>query len=272
MIRASLVAAMLTVITGSAMASPVIYDRGLPTTNLNDAAGANRSNVAWGYGPSSPPYYAGDDFTLGAGTYRIDTVRTWAIIGGASDTSASLLADRYSSIALYGGSGANLNQLMSGNTVGNGTNNANISITKVQYAGGANYESFGNQLSLFEVTFNNLNWVVDGSVQQFFSVAGVDNAADNVFRPWFMSASNAALGGSTADGADDLYSTFFENGGMLAYDSTGSSLGNGWDKASDINVQIEAERLPEPGSLFLLGLGLIGLTAARRARRQANHL
>jgi hypothetical protein len=266
MIRSSLAAVMLTAITGSAMAAPVVYDRGLPTANLNDAAGANRSNVAWGFDQNTPAFYAGDDFTLGAGTYRIDTVRTWAVIGGVGNTSPTLIADRYSSIALYGGSGPNLNQLMSGNTVGNGTNNANISITKVQYAGGADYESFGNELNLYEVTFSNLNWVVDGSVQQFFSVAGVDNAADAVFRPWFMSASNAALGGSPADGADDLYSAFFDNGGTLAFDSTFSSLGNGWDKASDINVQIEAERLPEPGSLLLFGLGLIGLTAARRTR------
>jgi len=32
-----------------AQASTLVVDRGLPDTNLNSAAGADRSNVAWGF-------------------------------------------------------------------------------------------------------------------------------------------------------------------------------------------------------------------------------
>lgn len=85
--------------------------------------------------------------------------------------------------------------------------------------------------------YHQLICIVDCSVKQNFSVAGVDNAADGTFCPWFTSASNAALGGSPADSADDLFSAFFDNGGTLASDSSFSSPGNGWDKASDIKCR-----------------------------------
>lgn len=259
--------ALSAALSGTAVAVPiVVVDRGLPTANLNDAAGANRSNVAWGFGAWTPTYYSGDDFMLGTGTWLIDTIRTWAVIGLTSALSSTIIADRYSSIALYGGSGPNLTNLMSGNTVGNSTDNPNISISLVTYQGGATYQSGANNLNIFEVAFNNLNWVVAGNVLQYFSVAGVDNPAETPYRPWFMHASNAALGGVAADGADDFYSAFYVNGAFLAFDSTFSSLGNGWDKSSDINVQVEASRIPEPASLALLGLGLAGLAATRRRK------
>lgn len=65
--KISCVAAMvagLFLCAGSVMAqSTLVCDRGLPTANLNNAAGANRSNVAWSFGND---WITGDDCTIGA--------------------------------------------------------------------------------------------------------------------------------------------------------------------------------------------------------------
>jgi hypothetical protein len=56
---------------------------------------------------------------------------------------------------------------------------------------------------------------------------------------WFNYASNAPLSGAREDGADGI---------MLAFDGSGktagefTSQGNGWDKNSNINVQVFAHR------------------------------
>lgn len=265
-LKSSILAAALALTAVVAQADPVVFDRGLPVSNLNDAAGPSRSNVAWGVGEQSPAGYVGDDFKLGTGQWNISTLRVWAVIGRTDALSSTLIADRYSSISLYGGSGTTLTNLMSGNTVGNSTDNANITIKQVQYTGSLNYESFGNQLNIFEIDFNNLNWLVDGDILQNFSVAGVDNSSDTTFRPFFMHASNAALGGAPAQGADDRYNDYVANGGVLDFVGVENSNGNGWDKSSDINVQIEASAVPEPASMALFGFAFVGLAASRRKR------
>lgn len=263
-------ATALILASAAAHAAPIVFDRGLPVevANLNNAAGANRSNVAWGFNPyQGNTYYAGDDFTLAAGTWTISTLRVWAVIGPTSNTSPTLIADRYSSIALYGGSGTSLTNLMSGNTVDNSTDNPSISITKVQYSGGMTYEgTTGTPLNIYEIDFNNLNWTVTGGTLQHFSVAGVDNPSDQTFQPFFMHASNAALGGAPADGADNLYAAYVQNGTVLDFDSQINSNGDGWDKSSDINVQIEASAVPEPASMALFAVALAGFGVARRQR------
>jgi hypothetical protein len=51
--------------------------------------------------------------------------------------------------------------------------------------------------------------------------------------------------------------------------ATWTSLNNGWDKASDVNVQVFGTPVPEPttmvaGGLLLLPLGVSGLRILRR--------
>lgn len=53
---------MLAVGTAWAAGSTQVVDRGLPDDNLNNAAGASRSNVAWAFYGG---WVAGDDFTVG---------------------------------------------------------------------------------------------------------------------------------------------------------------------------------------------------------------
>ena len=81
-----MMAALLTVSGGIASAD-LLFDRGLPTANLNNAAGADRSNVAWGFGyDPDGRWLAGDDFMIGgAGDYLVDTITIWTTT--ATDTS-----------------------------------------------------------------------------------------------------------------------------------------------------------------------------------------
>jgi hypothetical protein len=72
----------------------MLFDRGLPTANLNWAAGGNMSNVAWADSEMSidpktgyPMEYwvPGDDFKIAQpGKYRIKTIRVW-IVGDVPD-------------------------------------------------------------------------------------------------------------------------------------------------------------------------------------------
>jgi hypothetical protein len=58
--------------------------------------------------------------------------------------------------------------------------------------------------------------------------------------PWFNLASNAPLSASRQDGADGLL-LLFDGGGKFG--STFDSKGSGWDKSSDLNVQVVAHRV-----------------------------
>jgi hypothetical protein len=259
----------------------LLVDRGLPTTNLNNAASANRSNVSWSFIPGNT-YFSGDDFQLPIspfGQWRIDTVTIWGTAGTPGDT-AFHLADRYSQITLYGGLATDgVISIASGTFVPgtNATNNPNISIMPVNYTNVTepNYQgSSGSYVQMWQVDFNNLNWIVDGNVLYQFGVHGLTGDSSN---NWFNHASNATLGGVEADGADDLYRWFdVTNLAQLDppvtgshYDNTLSSLGYGWDKSSDINVLVYGEAIPEPTTFIIwsvLGLSAVGFGYWRRKR------
>ena len=64
-----------------AAAQVLVVDRGLPTANLNNAAGLSRTNVLWADIETLPetPWLPGDDFTIaGSGPYVVTTIRVWS--------------------------------------------------------------------------------------------------------------------------------------------------------------------------------------------------
>ena len=76
---ATAAAALAVGLAQPAAAAPLlVVDRGLPTANLNNAAGANRSNVAWAEGSGSTTTSIGDSFSL-ASEYVVTDIRVWVL-------------------------------------------------------------------------------------------------------------------------------------------------------------------------------------------------
>lgn len=268
----------LAVLACSSSFANLVVDRGLPTININDVAGPNRSNVAWAIDNNT---FTGDDFTLpNSGTqWKIDSIRVWTV-GDLSNNNADLtddafLSDIFSSINLYVGSTSNptLNRVALGNFSGSGTDsttNSNIVATRVQYPGPTelDYEGFGNHFSIVQLDFNNLNLLFNaGEVVQFGLAADDPTFGFGSFNH----ASNSALSGSPQDGADNLFRDYAVDLGGLTASFLGmnntdpNTGGSGWDKASDINVQVFATPVPEPATMAVLALGALLLRRKKRA-------
>lgn len=269
-------AALATLLFASSASAGLIVDRGLPNANLNSAAESDRSNIAWAFKNEGfdDKWHSGDTFSLPATgaplgpSWRIDKLTTW-FIAGAPDDNADPLSNAFNNISLFlgknSGIGDTIDQVESSAIIGDAASAANMSISKVTYAGGADYErSNGELVQIWQADFTDLGTFSAGDYM--FSLAGVPD--DTLF---FNHGSNAALDGVPSDGADGLYWALAGSAGdptktiVQSFDSDG----NGWDKSSDINIQVYATKVPEPTSIALMVLGLVGVASLRRRATRA---
>lgn len=229
--------------SGIALAS-LLYDRGLPTINLNNISGSNRSNVAWV--DEDPLLLPGDSaIAFGSSMWHIDTVRLWAV--SVSDNLNTLTG-----LSLWAGSSINSLGVFS-------TYTTDI----VKYADDQTYQGYsGANRTIFQIDFTINQDITAG--KYYFFLKGLRDNNNNAF----LHASNADLSGSNQDGADDLFQwlKLDATGGILAIQSW-DSYGDGWDKSSDANIQVFGSVVPEPATMLLFGLGLLGVAGIGRRKK-----
>ena len=219
-----------------------LVDRGLPQANLNNASGAVRSNVRWGWHDHG---FLGDDFAIGAPGEKwvIDSIRTW-VVPGTAEFKFPHLGDFYQDVRLHFGAvdltPLSTAQLSQGTDE---TSNADVTVSDAAATGALLYDDFGTPLRVWQVEFKSLNLAVDGGVKYRFGVWGNGRAIagqEGKKFMWYNHASNAGLSGNRQDVADGLMLLFDAAG---RFEGTFNAEGQGWDKPADINVQVFAHRV-----------------------------
>ena len=257
----------------------LVFSRPLPVLGVN-ATDSSRSNFAFYY-DTVPTWYTGDDFTLPAnawGQWKITSIVTWSVPNFDPAAIPKLyLGDEYSNITLWGGpsaaTGGLINPPLATGSINLGTDtNTNPSIThqRVSYDTATYYDCGAGcgSSQVYQHTFSGLSWIVPAETLYHFAVFGDPlNALEDTsnFGKWMNHFTTAANAGNTQDGADTFHLIWdaldtnyydFPPYPMQAYNA-------------DMNVQIYAEAVPEPSTLFLIGLGFALL--ALRLRRNPEH-
>jgi hypothetical protein len=230
-------------------ASPaLVVDRGLPQANLNNASGDYRSNIRWSLYDSG---FLGDDFTLGAPeeSWVIDTIRVWTV-PGVTEADPEHLGDFYHDVRLYfGGPEEGVTPIATGmlKRGSDQSSNPSILISDATAAGAVRYDDFEAHMRVWQIDFTALNLNVQGGAKYRFGAFGLGRPMANAggkkavkTYAWFNAASNAELATAKQDGADGEM-LLFTSGGKFknAFDGKGA----GWDKSSDINVQVFGHRV-----------------------------
>lgn len=256
--RKALFLLTLTAALSTAASAATIFSRPLPVSNLNNAAGANRSNIAWVSGQSAPPdyYILGDNFSLPSNT-TVQTLTVWTVANNDFVSGMSSPSLEYVQIRLYGGLASGPLSLLS----------TTYSSQLVTYVGGQDYQgSSGTFYPIYALTFDALNWNVTGNTLYNFAVDAIVTNSNYTFT---LHASNSFYSGNVQEGADAYIMYFRQNGADFVFDSfcdTGNQIDcGGHTLPTDINVLLgDSTAIPEPSTIVLTGLGALALLGFRR--------
>jgi hypothetical protein len=192
----------------------------------------------------------GENFTLSAPSV-IGTIQVWVVDNGTAPSAGSY------QLWLGTDSAPGVDPTASVTDIA-----ASTSATQVHYSDGSDYQnSDGTFSDIYQVDFTGLD-LSEGAGTYAFSVSGLSE--DGMLTP-YLSASNAALGGSDQIAGDDTLYGFDDTGAMDTANGYPANLSAGWNKSSDVDVQVFAA--PEPASMAILGVGVFALGAIRRRRR-----
>jgi hypothetical protein len=231
------------------LATTLLFDRGLPVDNLNNAAGAQRCNVAWAYSSNSPSpttyFLPGDDFIIASdGKYHLETIRLWTV-------------SKNCGLVLWGGEETkSLEQL-----------STTYTSTQVTYSNGESYlGSSGSYRKLYQIDFT-VDWLVQGGKQYLFFIDGPFTLYDPDhpelgYDNTYLHATAQDSCGSCQAGADNQLLWLLMEGGqpLKVYCNESKEF---WNKCTDTNVQVFGSLVPLPSSLFLLS-SLLSLAGIRK--------
>jgi len=283
-ICALLVVGMLVgAVAGTAGAGSILVDRGLPTQNVNWAAGADRSNVGWADAESPPSTMIGDDFTLPAtaSAYTITDLRVWVVDPyDTPGTDPSVMVARFNSLSLglrTSGSGGAFTFVSSTPTVtgatffDGSTEQGNSGAFRAMYQLDFAVNITAAAGSKFDFA---LNAVGNVDPRDTFGQFGTGTTA--YYLAWLETAAWPDSG-KAQNGSDSTFYVWDSTTGAVdgTFNPNGTETWDGVDyqvnnRGGDVDIQVLGDvAVPEPLTMFAVFGGLSMLGGYIRQRRAA---
>jgi hypothetical protein len=253
------------------LSASVVFQFPLPTTNLNQAAGSNRSNASFSANSGD---YAGQDFTLTTSAV-INSLTVYVVANSPTSGTIDTLGQEFTSISLYEGASTNGTSFNPA-TLAATQNTAQLNAApRVYYTGTTDYQTLNSGTTFFpmySVTFTGLNWFVPSGQDTYFLVGDTPVGGNSLFlsastipdpNSPLYSAFMEADSGFNPIGFDGCYSGPNQTGGQTTEPCTSTSIPNFNTNLAVVNFIAST---PEPSTFGFLGLALAGFALKLRRK------